>query len=233
LLTPGARVMVVPRVARVVSVTPLQRSRHEPASVSSGARMGDAAELLGVRPYRVGDPIRNLHARSWARHGAPMVREYQEQHSTRVGVVIDTDTTAATSAHLEAALSLAAGIVARLAEGDALVSVLMAGPQLTHVSARYGADALHHVLDVLAEVQPETGFIPERMLAALGATLPLLSSVVLVALTWDAAREAFAAAIEAQGARSVVYVVGEQAPASGRVRLVPLAAIREGRELAL
>jgi uncharacterized protein (DUF58 family) len=195
--------------------------------------MGEAAELLGVRPYRAGDPIRNLHARSWARHGAPMVREYQEQHSTRVGVVVDTDSGAATTAHLEAALSLAAGIVARLSEGDALVSVLMAGPRLTQLSAHYGADALHQALDVLAEVQSEPGFVPERMLAALGATLPLLSSVVLVALTWDAAREAFASALEARGAHCVVYVVGEQASASGRITLVPLAAISEGRELAL
>lgn len=233
LLTPGARVMVVPRVARVVSVTQLRRSRHEPASVSSGARMGDASELLGVRPYRVGDPIRNLHARSWARHGAPMVREYQEQHATRVGVVVDTDAGAATTAHLEAALSLAAGIAARLSEGEALVSVLLAGPRLTQLSARNGQDALHHVLDVLAEVQPEAGFIPERMLAALGATLPLLSTVVLVALTWDAAREAFAAALEAQGAHCLMYVVGEPTSLSGRVTRVPLAAILEGRELAL
>lgn len=232
-LTPGARVMVVPRVARVVSLTPREHSRHEPPSNSLGARMGDASELLGVRPYRVGDPIRNLHARSWARHGAPMVREYQEQHSTRIGVVVDTDASAATAAHLEGALSLAAGIVARLAEQDAIVSVLLAGPRLTQLSARYGEDALHQVLDVLAEVQPDAGFVPERLLGALGATLPLLSSVVLVALTWDAAREALVSAIEAQGGRCLVYVVADQPSSSGRVTRVPLDAISQGRELAL
>jgi len=62
---------------------------------------GDATDLLGVRPYRPGDPVRDLHARSWARHGSPMVREYQESYFTRIGCRRTTDASAASPAHLE------------------------------------------------------------------------------------------------------------------------------------
>src|SRR6185369_4338423 len=98
------------------------------------SRTGDATDLLGVRPYRPGDPVRDLHARSWARHGSPMVREYQEEYFTRIGVVVDADASAASPAHVEAALSLAAGVIACLCRGEALVDVLVTGEHLEQFS---------------------------------------------------------------------------------------------------
>ena len=54
-----------------------------------------------------------------------MVREYQEEYFTRIGVVVDTDARAASPAHIEGALSLAAGVVAHLCQGEALVDLLV------------------------------------------------------------------------------------------------------------
>ena len=47
------------------------------------------------------DIVRDLHARSWARHGSPMVREYHEEYFPRIGIVLDTDSGAANREHLE------------------------------------------------------------------------------------------------------------------------------------
>src|SRR5258706_581380 len=94
LRTSGARFVVVPKVARVVSITTPVNRRHQPGGIARASRTGDATDLLGVRPYRPGDPVRDLHARSWARHGTPMVREYHEEYFTRIGVVVDTDSSA-------------------------------------------------------------------------------------------------------------------------------------------
>lgn len=232
-LTRRARVMVVPKVARVVEVVALERARQSCAGVVRGSTLGDTSELLGVRPYRVGDPLRDLHARSWARHGSPMIRQYEAQRSNRVAVVVDTDAGAATPGHAEAALSLGAGIVARLSGTDSQVDLLIAGTQLASLSGRRGAAALHEALDALAAVQHEVGFAAPRMLAALGPRLPLLASVVFVALTWDEAREGFVAALEARGGRCLVYVVAAEGSRSARLTRVPLAAITEGRELLL
>jgi uncharacterized protein (DUF58 family) len=111
--TDGVRFVVVPKIARVTAVATPRNRRQQPGGVARAARTGDATDLLGVRPYRPGDPVRDLHARLWARHGLPMVREYQEEYFARIGVVVDSDARAATPAHLEAALSLAAGVIAR------------------------------------------------------------------------------------------------------------------------
>lgn len=234
--TPGASFMVVPKVARVTSVSAPQNRRYQPGGVAGASRTGDATDLAGVRPYRPGDALRDLHARSWARHGEPMVRQYQEEYFTRVGVVVDTDASTASPAHLEAALSLSAGIVAKLCQGEALVDVLITSEHSERLSLGRNLASLERALDVLAAAGESGEFASERLLGKLAPHLARLSSVVMVALAWDAARAAFVSAVEARGVAVVVFVVtggAEETESIPRVTRVPLGAITAGQELRL
>jgi uncharacterized protein (DUF58 family) len=237
--TPGASFLVVPRVARVTSVGAPGNRRYQPGGIAGASRTGDATDLAGVRPYRAGDPLRDLHARSWARHGEPMVRQYQEEYFTRIGVVVDTDVTAASAAHLEAALSLAAGIIAKLCRGEALVDVLVTGAHSERLSLGRNRASLERALDVPAAAGAGRDFAGERLLGQLAPHLGRVSSVLFVALGWDAARAAFVSAVEARGVTVVVFVVGDDRDPDGeaertpRVRRVPIGAITSGQELRL
>jgi uncharacterized protein (DUF58 family) len=233
LRTRSARFIVVPQVARVLSVTTPKNRRHQPGGVARASRTGDATDLLGVRPYRAGDPVRDLHARSWARYGSPMVREYQEEYFTRIGIVLDTDAAAASAAHLEGALSLGAGIIASLCRGEALVDVLITGEQVTKLALGRSLGALDQALDLLAVVRPQTGFAHDRLLAQLSPYLERLSSIVFVAVTWDDSRAAFAAAIRARGVGCVVFIVGDESARTEIATTVPLGAIVKGEALSL
>jgi uncharacterized protein (DUF58 family) len=233
LYTAGARLVVVPKVARVVSITVPQNRRQQPGGIARASRTGDATDLLGVRPYRPGDPRRDLHARSWARHGAPMVREYQEEYFTRMGVLVDTDASAATKAHLEGALSLAAGVVASLCRGEAMVDVLAAGEHIEKLSLGRGLGSLDQALDVLAAVRAKPGFFPDRMLGNLAPHLERLSSVVLVALVWNDARAVLASALRARGVGCAVLVVGDASSRTSEATTVPLHAITRGEAISL
>jgi hypothetical protein len=88
-------------------------------------------------------------------------------------------------------------------------------------------------------VQEAPGFAGGRLLGLLGPHLGRLSSLVLVALAWDAARAAFVAQIEAQALAVLVVVVGDQRVGdhdperTARVKLVPLTAIQRGQEIVL
>jgi uncharacterized protein (DUF58 family) len=230
--TQGASFLVVPRVARVTQVTTPRNRRHQPGGIAGASRTGDASDLAGVRPYRPGDPLRDLHARSWARLGAPMVRQYQEEYFTRIGVVVDTDAFAKTPAHLEAALSLSAGIIARLCSGEALVDVLITGQHTERLALGRHLASLERALDVLGAVQATPQFASDHLLGQLGPHLARLSSVVLVALTWDDARAAFVSAVEARGVGVLAVVVGALDEPAPRVAAVPLDVIHSG-EIAL
>ncbi len=114
--------LVIPRIADVKRLRTPMGQRYQPGGVALASKTGESMELLGVRPYRAGDRVRDLHVRGWARTGKPVVREYQQEYFSRIGVVVDTDGAAGTPAQLEAAISLAAGAVAQLSRGEALTT---------------------------------------------------------------------------------------------------------------
>ncbi len=100
-------------------------------------------ELIGVRPYRMGDTVRDLHAKSSARLGVPVVREYVQEYFTRIGVVLDIDRNVSSPPRFEAAISLDLGELDGLLSVDpvsrtARVGAGMRLPELDHALAPHG-----------------------------------------------------------------------------------------------
>jgi uncharacterized protein (DUF58 family) len=84
-----ASLLVWPRTFPVgpIPMTAGGRS-YEGAAVRD--RAGHSGDLLGVRPYRRGDPLRRVHWPQTARNGQLIVCELQETAVPRVQVVVDT-----------------------------------------------------------------------------------------------------------------------------------------------
>lgn len=233
-LSQACRFMVVPRVANVVRIDTPVGQRHQPGGVALASRTGESMDLLGVRPYRPGDPVRDLHARSWARLGQPVVREYQQEYFSRVGVVLDTDLGDAPEALLEAALSLTAGILSSLSRGEALIDLLVLGDTLHDLTLGRAQGFFEQGLDLLACAKASKSLDPEGLFRRIEPFLPRLSCVIFVALSGDAARQKLAARIGMTGAPVRAYLVYEgAAPARSEMRAVSVDDITRGSALAL
>lgn len=112
--TPTLRFTVLPREVPVLSMPlPPWQVTAPSASFSRLQRVGDGEELLGVRPYRAGDRLRDLHARAWARHGEPIVREMRAERRRRALVLVDV-TGGERRETVDAALGLAMGVTTYL-----------------------------------------------------------------------------------------------------------------------
>ena len=112
-----------------------------------------------------GDPVRDLHASTWARIGVPHVRKYQQEYFTPVGVVVDTDRTTAGETQFEAALSLAAGVLVHLSRGEALIDLLVLGDQVHPLALGRNLGFLNQALDLLACIVPEAPLSVEALQA--------------------------------------------------------------------
>jgi uncharacterized protein (DUF58 family) len=232
----GIHFLAVPKVANVARLTTPMGRRHQPGGIALASRTGESMDLLGVRPYRAGDPMRDLHAKSWARTGVPVVREYQEEYFTRVGVIVDIDGEATDPATFEAALSLAAGVVARLSRGEALIDLLVVGDDVRSLTLGRSLGFLEQALDVLAEVSPGGCLDPDVLLHKLSLHLPRLSCVIFVALAHDEPRRQLAERIRARGAgfATLVVTTDDSVNLEGRdVSSVPAKSIVEGAPLHL
>jgi uncharacterized protein (DUF58 family) len=226
---------VVPRPANVVRLGIELATRHQPGGVALASNTGESMDLRGVRPYRKGDRVRDLSARTWARTGKPAVREYQEEYFTRVGVILDCVAPAKRSARVdeafEAAVSLAAGVVAHLGRGDALVDLLVTGGEIHALTLGRSLGFLEQALDHLAVADLEANVDRGRLVERLAPHLARLSAVVLIVDGWDEAREAFVRGVEKSGVRVHTIAVGEHANAG--VKVVSVASIHGGKGLVL
>ncbi len=216
----GCRFVVVPPVARVASIKTPTLARHQPGGVPRVTSTGESFDLRGIRPYRPGDPIRDLHARSWARVGFPVVREYQQEYFRRVAIVVDPDTSGARHpAVLDALVSLAAGLASALGRDDTLVDLVIVGGRLHELNAHggLGADLLGPTLDVLACVEPGDAIDPDAVLAALGPHAGRLSAALILTVSPSASHRAIGDRLRALGIGHrtlAVYDARHPAPAS-------------------
>ncbi len=231
------RLRVVPRPANVVRLGMELSTRHQPGGVALASKTGESMDLRGVRPYRKGDRIRDLSARTWARTGKPAVREYQEEYFTRVGVVLDCIAPGKRSAPseeaFEAAVSLTAGVVAHLARGDALVDLLVTGGVIHALTLGRSLGSLEQALDHLAAADREANVDRSRLIERLAPYLARLSAVVMIVDGWDEAREAFVRGVEKSGVRVHAVAVGAPASAGAPVKVVSVASILAGTGLVL
>jgi uncharacterized protein (DUF58 family) len=220
-LSGGSPVLVVPRVAPIRHLRLGLTPRFQPGGVALASKTGESSELYGLRPYRRGDRLRDLHARSWARTGKPVVREYQQEYFTRVGVFVDTELQATTERGFEGGISLAAGVVFALSRGEALIDLLVTGDTLHALTIGRSLGSFEQALDHLACVNPGPEFDATRTLDLLAPYLGRLSSVVLVVHVWDAPRQILALRLRQSGVSVKTLVVGE-GPSSPDVSHVPL-----------
>lgn len=229
----GTRFLVVPRIANVTRISLALGRRLQPGGVALASRTGESMDLLGVRPYRAGDRIRDLHAKTWARRGQPIVREWQDEHFTRVGVVLDAS--AKDERTFEAAISLAAGVVARLSRGEALIDVLIVGERVHDLTIGRSLGFLDQALDLLACAERTPPATVDALLARIHAHLARLSAVVVVTPEWDGGR--LAERVRAHGVSTLVALVRPDgdlgAPPGPEVRVASVTAIERGEALAL
>ena len=192
----GVRFLVVPRVADVPALDLEHRAPDRPAGTVVAQAAGDS-EIAGVRPYRPGDPLRHLHARTWARTGVPHVRQYVTEHRDRVALLVWVDGATASERAREAALEIAAGAAASLTLRGAGLDLLLVDDRVLRVEPRAGRAALDLVLDRLG-VHPLTPAetLPE---AELETHAGGLSALVLVTADEDARRQALVASLARRG----------------------------------
>ena len=175
----GVKVYVVPRIANVARLPLAIATKHQPGGVALASKAGESMDLLGVRPYRPGDPVRDLHAKTWARTGRPAVREYQQEYFTRVGVLLDTSASIDPEV-LEAAIELAAGVIAHLTRGEALIDVLVVGDVVHELTLGRSLGRVDQALELLAAVDSGPELEASKLIAKLEPHLAQLSSVIAI-----------------------------------------------------
>ncbi len=177
--------------------------------------IGNSGEFTGLRDYRAGDPLRQIHWKSWARTGRPIVKELEDTHYPRYGLVLDTLSADRTDTVFEEAVTVAASFAAAIDTSDSLLDLMFIKNEAHVVTAGRGIERADKLLEVLAAVTPER----EGDLGPL-ARLVLrhaedITSCLLVLNGWDGARAEFVATLRHAGIICAPIVIGHGARPPG------------------
>ncbi len=192
----GEKIVVLPKRHVLPLIDLTGGRRRQPGGIRLASRVGESGEFTSLREYRRGDPLKRIHWRSWARHGKPIVMEFQEEFFTRHALVLDTFPAPQRMPApedvrcFEEAVSLASSFAAMERPQDALLDLLFVEAKAHCFTAGRGLGDTGRMLEILAGVRPclDRPFSDlARMVAAQGA---LVSGCICVFLGYDAQRRA-------------------------------------------
>jgi uncharacterized protein (DUF58 family) len=150
-------VTVWPRTDRPVRAPRPAGRRGARAAAGGGAAGGaERGDFRAQRPYSVGDDPRDVHWRSTARRGEPIMREYDRDAAESYWIVLDA--VASTDVTFEIAVELAAALIARAADAGERVGCMIGDIRIPAAGDRTAVEAS---LDALARVERrEQGTMP-------------------------------------------------------------------------
>ncbi len=229
------RLVVYPRFNALTTLRLPVSPRYQPGGIVLTSQVGESMEFIGNREYRTGDRLRDLHPRSWARTGYPVVRQFQEEFLSRIAILLDTHLPTGlndgvgpgagswwkrlwkqdSSRALEANLSLGAAVSHFLAQQEYVVDLFAAGPELYYLQAGRSLAYLDNILDILACIQACPTDPLEKITPKFRDELGQISTVVLLLLQWDQARRKLVQEVLDAGAMVKLIVVSDSvAPAA-------------------
>jgi uncharacterized protein (DUF58 family) len=151
-VTVEAELVVWPRTDRPVRTVSPGGGRDASGSAPALGPAGPRGEYRGLRGYRSGDDPRDIHWRTTARTGSPVVREYEQNLAETVWVCLDTRGEPGDAA--EAAVETAAALAARAFKSGNRFGFAGGGRV---VEPGHGPGQLERVLDTLARVEFRPG----------------------------------------------------------------------------
>lgn len=163
-MLPG-EVVVWPRTDRPVREPRPAGERERRSGALAAGAAGARGEYRSLRPYRPGDDPRDVHWRSTARTGEPVVRDYAREQAQALWLCLDLRCDAAaepggepgSEAPREVAVEIAAGLAARAVQAGRPVA-LDTGEARVEPGA--GPRQLERILDVLARASFRPGAPP-------------------------------------------------------------------------
>jgi uncharacterized protein (DUF58 family) len=212
------RLVVHPSYTPLVQLSTVLGVRTEAGGETQTVRSSASMEFFGCREYREGDNPRHLHARSWARTGVPVVKEFQDQCLRRTAIVLDTQRPASCKAWatgrdlpFEAAVSMVAAVADYLSKLEHVVELLAAGETVYHFRSEGRVGYLPDVLDILASLEPQRKDALTPLLPPLVDEIVDIQSVIIVLTEWDPRRAQLVDELRSLGVEVLPVVVGSRA----------------------
>jgi uncharacterized protein (DUF58 family) len=183
--------LILPRRYPLPPIEMPGKHKYQAGGIAMASHVGQSEDFIALRDYRHGDPLRHIHWRSWAKTGAPVVKEFEDEFFVRHGLVLDTSTNDPNSQTFEEAVSVAASFACALLTQESLLDLLFVGSESYCFTAGRGLAQADRMLEILASVVPCRNDSFHALEHLVLNHISVLSGCVCVLLSWDEERREF------------------------------------------
>lgn len=188
----------------------LQSKRlYHPGGVNLASSIGNSDEFMSLRYYRPGDPLRNIHWRTFARTGELVIKEFEDEFFVRYALILDTCVPWEREAVFEEAVSIAASYVACMEPGDAILDLMFAGHKIYSFSSGRGLGGSEKILEILSCVEPCQDKTILELKATLESGLKRISGAICVFSGWEKEHEELSRMIHEALVPALIIVLAE------------------------
>jgi uncharacterized protein (DUF58 family) len=206
---PAATVTVLPLRYRLPAIEMPGAASYQVAGEANTNSIGNSGEFVGLRDYRPGDPLRQIHWRSWARTGRPIVKELEDTFYPRYGLVVDTLSIDQTDAQFEEVVSVAASFASSIDTNESLLDLLFIDTQAHLVTAGRGVERVEKLLEILATVAPQREENYTELAQLILRHRDDLTSCLVILNGWDPVRADFLKSLTRRGLQCVPIIIGK------------------------
>ncbi len=212
---PPATLTVLPRRFPLPKIELPGGSALKMSGEASSNTIGSSGDFLGLRDYRPGDPLRQVHWKSWARLGRPMVKELEDNFYPRYGLVVDTFSVGQMDEHFEEVISVAASFAAGIDTTECLLDLMFIKDEAHTITAGRNVERADKLLEVLAGVSPERTMHYDQLAQLVTRYRDDLASCLVILNGWDEAKSEFLGKLQSQGILCAILIVGSGARPAG------------------
>lgn len=208
-LSKHQKVLILPKRYDLDAPELMSSRKYHPGGVALASSVGNSDEFMSLRPYRPGDPLRNVHWKSFAKRDELVIKEFEDEFFVRHALILDTFLGKKNEMIFEEAVSIAASYVGAVGTHESLLDLMFVGDQLYAFSSGRGLANDEKMLEILACVTPATDGSISKLAPLIQNNAPRLSGSICIFLDWDEQRQALTKVYQALSIPLYTVVVCE------------------------
>ncbi len=206
------KILVLPKRYKIPEILLEGTRKYHSGGISMASSVGDSNEFLSLRQYRPGDPMKQIHWKSWAKTNQLIIREYQDEFFIRHALILDTFQKKLYSDVFEEAVSIAASMVCTLQTRESLLDLMFVNTKAYCFSSGRGMAGTGKLMEILSCVQTCSDKTIESLQSMVLQSAALLSGCICILLYWDQERKNFIQTLLSHGLPLVVIIVTKEDP---------------------